>query len=134
MRTGQRTRARVGRGIFGDSKMSKPHVDMTPEMQAAMQKCMDLGDVPARSDCGQQFQRWLFLDKAMQEKYGHFKGAGSAAKKREMRMDWLNMKLNGETEISKSKTRQLYEEHGEEGRYMAFDKMCVAEVFLFLFF
>ena len=53
------------------------------------------------------------------------KGAGSTQRKSEFRLKWAQLELKDK--VKKSKAEHFKEELGEEGRYMVFDKLCIAE-------
>ena len=76
---------------------------------------------------GQKFSTSLRENAQLADDYNRLKGPGSAALKRDFRIKWAKMTMDNLVLFRKRKVDELFEEFGEEGKYMAFDKLCIAE-------
>ena len=93
-----------------------------------LQRCIDGGDVDPRSAAGQRFAAWRSKNPDEEAKYKSFKGVhGATALKKQFRLKWAETDLGGKIILTKSKKETLEEKLGEEGEYMAFDRIVVAE-------
>ena len=109
---------------------SEPSNEIKPGFEGFAQQIQEAianGTVDARSPLGQKFSTSLRENAQLADDYNRLKGPGSAALKRDFRIKWANMAIYNLVLFRKRKVDELFEEFGEEGKYMAFDKLCIAE-------
>jgi len=94
---------------------------------AELRKAISEETIDLRGGLGQKFAATLKFDTKMNEAYKNLKGAGCAQKKRYFRIEWAKARLLTKVTISMTKAEEVEEMHGEQGRYMAFDKLAIEE-------
>ena len=102
--------------------ISEKDADIVKQLQACVKDGVD-----PRSACGQKFTAFLRSDAAQKKAYESIKGTGSTARKAEFRKAWAEREIASRVTIRRSKLEQLREMAGEEGKYMAYDRIVVAE-------
>ena len=108
----------------------QPQVCAKPGMESVLaqfQAAVTAGNIDLRGSVGQRFTNQLKVDSRLRSDYEKESGTGSTARRAAMRMRWATEVIEGMVTVTKTKQEMLEEEYGEEGRLMAFDKVCVAE-------
>lgn len=92
-----------------------------------LKACLTNGDVESRSAAGQRFTAFLKTDEKQRREYDAIKGQGAQLLKKNFRLRWAAAELASKTTIRRSKAEEMSRRVGEKGKYLAFDRMVVAE-------
>lgn len=98
------------------------------KMVEELRACLQEGDVNPRSAWGQRFTAYLKANKEEAEKYNSKKGqSGANLEKKKFRLAWAKQELSSRVTLSKTRLQALEDIVGEQGKYAAFDRICVWE-------
>ena len=85
-------------------------------------------DVNLREGLGQKFKAFLKGNPDQDKLYNSTTGAvGSRDMKKQFRLRWAQTQLNAVTKVIRSKRECLEEQMGEQGVYLAFDRIVIEE-------
>jgi hypothetical protein len=93
-----------------------------------LQTMLDSGDVDVRSGAGQRFAAWLKANPSKQAEYAAIKAPGKTTTlKKQWRLKFAAMELDGITEVGRSKLEQYQVCNEDDGSYEPFENIVVAE-------